>query len=559
MNEKRTMRLCAMENCCDLMLTGPGTVENAAEGCVRMVSPNAAVVAEEGRKAYTTLVWRTVPQDFSAYDRLTFRVRPDCAGLQCVTLEIALCSGGVISPFHQMQLQNGVWNTAEWDMTGIERGHVTQVLIRRMLPGRQQNMGEKVSFCFRDMQLEYANPCARPAEDIPEALPWREMTEAALAYLAAHRCGTEVPGVHLPCHSDCFVVHPDGRRGFMSGGWHDRGELSHSLKNTALTAGGLMALAGALPEKEILLREKVLEEARYGLEWLQLTRFGDGYRCVEGRMASWTDGIIGTADDITVPAYNDPWANFCAAAVSAQAAEAYRGQDEIFARYCLHCAREDFRLAYEHMHVREKIYGMYELKAEVPLYGQALEAAAKLYRTTGEETYLDKALRFAKMLEECLNRESCECVSAEEKLPALRGLAVLQTLEGENLPKAAWSGMAAACESCWIEIQSEPDERFFETLLAGAACAAAAGCREEAESRLLWLLGANPFGESFMHGVCGGKRPVWDAWCARQKGAIPRGLPVTADGRISGTVSEEFCSSSLSLAAWMLQALAVCL
>lgn len=236
---------------------------------------------------------------------------------------------------------------------------------------------------------------------------------ALLCEREARRCGSDVHGKHLPCHADCFVVHPDGRRAFVMGGWHEEDGSSHSLYGTAAAAKELMQQAAAVKETDGKLYARLLEEARIGLEWMQTTRFGDGFRCVDITIDGATNGIIGDEDDVNAPAYNDPCANFCAAAVSAMAARVYAEEDPIFALNCRKCAEEDFRFAYLYMNVRFMTYEIREVVPEGKMYAKALLAAAELFRTTGEKDYSEKAARFAKKLIECRNDAGAFCETRE--------------------------------------------------------------------------------------------------------------------------------------------------
>ena len=67
------------------------------------------------------------------------------------------------------------------------------------------------------------------------------------------------------------------------------------------------------------LQKRVLEEARWGLDWLLKTRFGDGFRITWARMRYYTDNKVGTIDDVIVPAQNIAYENFLFSAVAAYA------------------------------------------------------------------------------------------------------------------------------------------------------------------------------------------------------------------------------------------------
>jgi len=54
----------------------------------------------------------------------------------------------------------------------------------------------------------------------------------------------------------------------------------------------------------------VLEEAKWGLDWILKTRFGDGYRNTGSTNSRRTNNIIGDDDDLISTAQNSPPVNF---------------------------------------------------------------------------------------------------------------------------------------------------------------------------------------------------------------------------------------------------------
>ncbi len=147
---------------------------------------------------------------------------------------------------------------------------------------------------------------------------WRDSILKALNFYYVERCGMEIPGSHRACHRDWQSVHGD-RKIIINGGWHDAGDLTQHIMNTGESVYALFSLAERLRAAGLDpdLYERVLEEARWGLDFVLKTSFGDGFRCTFSAQAYWTDGIIGTADDIVTPARNTPYENFVAAAAEA--------------------------------------------------------------------------------------------------------------------------------------------------------------------------------------------------------------------------------------------------
>ena len=108
---------------------------------------------------------------------------------------------------------------------------------------------------------------------------WRQTIFKALNFFYVERCGMAIPGAHGVCHRDWQVVHGD-KRIIINGGWHDAGDLTQGLSKTGEIVYGMFSLAERLHARgeDPELYERVLEEARWGLDWILKTSFGDGYR-----------------------------------------------------------------------------------------------------------------------------------------------------------------------------------------------------------------------------------------------------------------------------------------
>lgn len=119
---------------------------------------------------------------------------------------------------------------------------------------------------------------------------WNDTIRKALNFFYAERCGIEVPGVHGVCHQDWQGEH-DGQRIVINGGWHDAGDLSQGLVNTSEAVYAMFELAAHLRARgeDPALSRQLVEEARWGLDWVLKTAFPDGYRIQWATMRSWTD------------------------------------------------------------------------------------------------------------------------------------------------------------------------------------------------------------------------------------------------------------------------------
>ncbi|MBT1701527.1 glycoside hydrolase family 9 protein [Fulvivirgaceae bacterium PWU4] len=245
--------------------------------------------------------------------------------------------------------------------------------------------------------LKIGNLQSKPfaiGDDAYLATAWR-----TLNFFFAERCGFDQPGIHQVCHKDIFCVHPNGRRMVVNGGWHDAADLTQGVGNTIRGALAMLELAGSIREKQPDLYSRLLEEARWGINWTLSTRFGDGYRDGGLIVGIWTDNLIGTKDDMETKASNNPFDNFHAAMLTARAVPFYETTDGVFAAWCRKASVEDFQFA------EEMIGQALNEKNEAELYAMATTSAASLYELTGDKRYLDKASEFAKVVMACQQME----------------------------------------------------------------------------------------------------------------------------------------------------------
>ncbi len=223
--------------------------------------------------------------------------------------------------------------------------------------------------------------------------PFDTVFTKVVNYLAQERCGTPVDGVHETCHLNVFSRHPDGRRVSVAGGWHDAGDLSQSAVNSAEVTLSLLDAAAAVRGREPELADRLLAEARWGLQWLLRTAFGDGYRSCWYKLGIWTRNIEGAPDDMFRDAARESFANLLAAAAEAEGAVAFREEDPYFADWCRRSAARDFGFGLD---ARANTIG-----CESEYFGAVLLAASALYDASGDGEYLRQAEPFAKRLLAC--------------------------------------------------------------------------------------------------------------------------------------------------------------
>jgi hypothetical protein len=268
-----------------------------------------------------------------------------------------------------------------------------QVVLDRVIETRTTSLGRFQVLDFTEIDRpgtyllragDTVTPPLRIARDV-----WADTIWKTINLFTCERCGTAVPGIHDTCHRDWLCRHED-RRILINGGWHDAGDLSQGLTNTAETVTSMLALSERLASTHPELSRALSEEARWGLDWVLKTRFGDGYRCTWATMDFWTDGILGTVDDVCFDAGDSPVENLRAAAAEARGAVHLRAQDPIRAAYCLQAAREDWQAA----------AGRLENPGLEPA-AEGLCAALDLYRATDDPEYADRAVALARTVLAC--------------------------------------------------------------------------------------------------------------------------------------------------------------
>jgi hypothetical protein len=228
---------------------------------------------------------------------------------------------------------------------------------------------------------------------------WKSSLWKAINFFYVERCGFAIPGVHDVCHRDWALKHGD-KQLTVNGGWHDAGDLSQSLGNTAEAAYAMYSLAERMQQRneDPALLARLTEEANWGLDWLLKVTFHDGFRPNFSQLDRWTDGIAGTTDDVTAQASNNPTSNLAAAATEAIAFRVLRKSDPVRAGYALKQAQEDWGFAVAAMDNPTPGRGGARRGVGTELAGHAIIATLELWRDTGDRKYSDKAIALSKVI-----------------------------------------------------------------------------------------------------------------------------------------------------------------
>jgi hypothetical protein len=242
--------------------------------------------------------------------------------------------------------------------------------------------------------------------DVYERTVWK-----ALNFFYTERCGMAIPGVHPKEHEDWICTHGDKRMA-VNGGWHDAGDFTVTMEGNEEITSSLLSMAEKLRSREEnpALYDRVMEEAKWGLDWILETRFGDGYRYTGSNSSRRTDNIMGNDDDLGAVAQNNPMANFEAAAVEATGYRLFKDIDPDFASYALKTAESDWQFAVEgapHVKPGKDLFrGTFDSNnVEDELPSQAILSSIALWKATGEKKYADMATSQASLVTNAQQRK----------------------------------------------------------------------------------------------------------------------------------------------------------
>jgi hypothetical protein len=257
--------------------------------------------------------------------------------------------------------------------------------------------------------LKAGNVSTKPfriGADVYERTLWK-----ALNFFYAERCGTVIPGIHGNEHQDWICLHGD-KRMVINGGWHDAGDLSQSFEGTEEITYSLLEMAEKLHARNNnpALYNRVLEEAKWGLDWVLKTSFGDGYRNTGSINSRRTNNIIGDDDDVVTEAHNNPMANFEAATVEAIGYRVFKDIDPKYAAHALEMAKADWHFAEEGMPSvkpsKDLWRGNFDSNnVEDELPSQAILSSVAMWRATGDKKYADFATALAPVITKAQQRK----------------------------------------------------------------------------------------------------------------------------------------------------------
>lgn len=229
-------------------------------------------------------------------------------------------------------------------------------------------------------------------------------TLKSLNFLRQLRCGYDISGVHNECHLGHYSKHPDGRVLPSHGGWHDAGDVSQFEICTAEMAHALLDLSKTYKNKDEYLYSEILNEAKWGLNWLLRTRFSDGYRALAVHYSIWRSQIIDPKtyyDDELIARNNvaeeGPFENFIAAAAEGTGVSVFKDIDPVFSEWAKRCAIADFEFGLKEYqnNVFTRRWGP---GPDVQVIGSLVLAGSIIYEITNDSKYLDIIIMYSKRI-----------------------------------------------------------------------------------------------------------------------------------------------------------------
>ncbi|HEA21411.1 MAG TPA: glycosyl hydrolase family 9 [Pricia antarctica] len=238
---------------------------------------------------------------------------------------------------------------------------------------------------------------------------WENSLWKTLNFVFCQRCGYPVPGKHGTCHIDLMSEH-NGKRISYGGGWHDAGDLSQQTLQTADVAYNFLEAYDKLKDKNPILSNRMLEEGKWGMDFILKNRYGDGYRASSMGLLIWQDGVFNSIDDISSVRVQDiGFDNFLYAAYEAYAAMTIPDDVEM-REYLKRVAKADFEFALQkHTTVGYgEFHTFYEHSfntSESQYMATASWAASMLFKLTNDPYYAEQAAKFIDYTLDCQRAE----------------------------------------------------------------------------------------------------------------------------------------------------------
>ncbi len=230
------------------------------------------------------------------------------------------------------------------------------------------------------------------------------MLDASVKMLYLQRCGCEVVDEdfgHPACHTKTATVYGTTEEIDVSGGWHDAGDYGRYIVPAAKAVADLLYAYKLNPDlygDDYGIPESgngkadILDEVKYELDWMFKMQAADGGVYHKVSCANFPGYVMPEKETgalIVTPVSTTATADF--AASMALAAEVYQSYDSEYAEKCLAAAK----LAWDYLEKNPDFIFENPKSITTGEYGDKTDkderywAAAQLYRTTGDEAYLE--------------------------------------------------------------------------------------------------------------------------------------------------------------------------
>ncbi|EOH77501.1 glycoside hydrolase family 9 protein [Enterococcus malodoratus] len=232
----------------------------------------------------------------------------------------------------------------------------------------------------------------------------------SLNFIFCERCGCPVHGIHGTCHEDLTVEYKGSLVSF-NGGWHDAGDLSQQLVQTAEVTSSLFETAETVKDQpDLYLR--LIEEGEWGIDFILKTRLDEGYRVTSAGITRWTDNRIGTMDDAVPRIHNSPYDNFLITGLLAKIIKSLP-QDYAMKAQLMQVVKEDYHYAlagfqktgFKH----EPIFWEHTYNTSKSTFLATMAwTAALMYQLTEEEDYREQMTEWFDGLLSCQEQAGLE-------------------------------------------------------------------------------------------------------------------------------------------------------
>ena len=168
---------------------GRGIIENIEPGILRITVPSRSESWPEGCPkdgdycsfGQLEAILDTNNADWTMYNRLYFKVRPECNGMHSPMLNVRLRNDGKIKipdvyereGYHIVHLKNHIWNECVWEIPALPRDCITSITFEVHSYGQELSMDTHMSYDICDIRLE--------AIDKPDiTIGWQCMEDTAV-------------------------------------------------------------------------------------------------------------------------------------------------------------------------------------------------------------------------------------------------------------------------------------------------------------------------------------------------------------------------------------------